>query len=204
MNIGVIFSILAATACLPASAFDCEVQSIAPNCASSCRGSGRYGIGEYRDGKSVVWWPGPRMARFVATYDPASNQWSPRVRVAAPSDSPDRHDSPARFIDTKGYVLVFLSMHNGFFFHAKSSAPLSVEGDGEVMRATGSATYPNPVRASNGDRYCFYRKGWATDRYLACIKSTDDCGMRALSAGLCIARASVGPYAATRELERLR
>ena len=141
----------------------------------------------------------------VGAYDHRSRELS--TTVLAESFSADDHTNPSLFVREDGHLLLFWTGHNGNAIdYTVSSDPESVTSFRSVRRLDQeSVTYPNPVRAPDGDAlYLFYRDrvftrdatddkyGYMGDGRLYYRTSED--GGETWSEGTCIAVPPEGHY----------
>ena len=139
------------------------------------------------------WFQDPRAVRYVGVHDRTYIGFADRsgniaiiaydhttkrelsAAILHPALETDDHAAPAILI-SEGYILVFYSAHNGAnLYMRKSVKPEDIsEWEDEKVIATGSITYPNPVKTSTGRIYVFYRQGNSNDGDLYYIYSDDE------------------------------
>src|SRR5207253_2464266 len=110
--------------------------------------------------------------QYVAFYDAqcrvmlakrktGATQWEVR-QTPYTGNAQDAHNAISIMVDGAGVLHVAWDHHNNRLHYARSTAPGSLELDGEtsmIGRGEDSVTYPEFHRLANGDLLFFYRDG---------------------------------------------
>ena len=128
--------------------------------------------------KTFMCFTGAGMAPMIAAFDHDLKRWGDPVRIPIPDSSTDNHDYPHLFQSADGRLHITYSRHNISLWIASSENPHSIGGSWNV-REIGSnlkATYPMPVKASDGTLYILYRVTLSPTDYrpIRWVKSTDN------------------------------
>ena len=140
------------------------------------------GVHDPRAGKTFISWGGVQEDNYVQEYDHRRDRWSAPVRVAGGDN--DSHNYPTLVQADDGHLLVFRGLHNRELWVARSPRPHTTDGawtDTIIPEGLG-ATYPMPVKTTNGDIFVFIREtagdfdpAFPTDtRPMKYVRSTDN------------------------------
>lgn len=158
-----------------------SVKTVTTNAASlayDCRRPMSAGLYDATVGKTFICFTGTGMVPLVAAYDHTSGTWGAPLAVNIPDTSTDYHDYSHIFMSADGHIHVTYSRHNLSLWIASSENPHSIAGTWNV-REIGSdlkATYPMPIKGSDGTLYILYRVSLSPTDYrpIKWVKSTDN------------------------------
>jgi hypothetical protein len=107
---------------------------------------------------TFISWMGVNSDSYVQSYSYASGTWSAPKKVG--TSTGDSHNYPVMVQANDGRLLVFHGAHNAPLKLATSPNPHSIGGTWTdvTLPVAAAASYPMPVKASNGDIYVFYRE----------------------------------------------
>jgi hypothetical protein len=128
--------------------------------------------------KTFMCFTGSQMGLMITAFDHDLKRWGALINIPTPDSSSDFHDYSHLFQSADGHLHLTYSRHNESLWIASSENPNSIEGNWNV-REIGSdlkATYPMPIKASDGTLYIHYRVTLSPDDYrpMKWVKSADN------------------------------
>lgn len=169
-----------------AASYAASVQTIASGEAlGSNRRPNTFGLYDSSVDKSFVCYQGSNSDPYVQAFDHGSNSWTNPQAALSASVSVDLHNYPMMLQSDDGHIHLFYTEHNQMLYQATSPNASSIEGSWseDTISEGPYATYPFPVKDSNGDIFVFYRETTQNDpdsnketdyRPLQYVRSTDN------------------------------
>lgn len=136
---------------------------VAENCVGSCQHSGGPASLATRAGKTHIVWgeiapeETPGVPTYVATYDHATGQVSPKVLLGYAPPVNDVHNVPAICQDSQGYLHVVLGAHGQAFQYTRSLKPNDAASGWTKVEPVLTAGYVDDKTDADGDgrqTYC--------------------------------------------------
>ncbi|WP_410604878.1 BNR-4 repeat-containing protein [Amycolatopsis sp. lyj-90] len=108
--------------------------------------------------KTFISWSGKAADTYVQAYDHRTGGWTAPKKIADGESDP--HNYPTMLLAGDGHLLIFRGMHNTRTVISRAPLAHSLEGtwtDTEVPQGA-SASYPMPVKTTDGTLFLFYRE----------------------------------------------